>query len=56
MASRGWSVIDRAQSLLIASEPLTVDISTWLEVPEYSVITAQRTAAGLDYETLDLDV
>ncbi len=46
----------RAQSLLIASEPLTVDISTWLEVPEYSVITAQRTAAGLDYETLDLDV
>ena len=32
----------RARSLLIASEPLTVDISTWLEVPEYSMITAQR--------------
>jgi hypothetical protein len=41
---------------LIASEPLTVDISTWLEVPEYSVITARRTPAGLEYETLDLDV
>ncbi len=47
---------DGADSLLIASEPLTVDISTWLEVPEYSVITAQRTPAGLEYETLDLDV
>jgi glutamine amidotransferase len=44
------------QSLLIASEPLTVDISTWLEVPEYSMITARRTAAGLELETLDLDV
>lgn len=44
------------RSLLIASEPLTVDISTWLEVPEYSLITAQRTSDGLDYETLDLDV
>jgi hypothetical protein len=44
------------RSLLIASEPLTVDISTWLEVPEYSMITAQRTSVGLEYETLDLDV
>jgi hypothetical protein len=44
------------QSLLIASEPLTVDVSTWLEVPEYSMITAQRTDAGLELETLDLDV
>ena len=47
---------DEVRSLLIASEPLTVDISTWLEVPEYSVIMAQRTSDGLDYETLDLDV
>ena len=44
------------RSLLIASEPLTVDISTWLEVPEYSMITARRTADGLEHETLDLDV
>ena len=44
------------RSLLIASEPLTVDTSTWLEVPEYSMITARRTAAGLQHETLDLDV
>jgi glutamine amidotransferase len=47
---------DRIRSLLIASEPLTVDTSTWLEVPEYSMLTAQRTADGLAYETLELDV
>lgn len=47
---------DEVRSLLIASEPLTLDISTWLEVPEYSMITAQRTSDGLDYEALDLDV
>ena len=44
------------RSLLIASEPLTLDTSSWLEVPEYSMITAERTAGGLDFETLDLDV
>jgi glutamine amidotransferase len=47
---------DGEHSLLIASEPLTVDVSTWLEVPEYSVIAARRTPDGLDYEMLDLDV
>jgi glutamine amidotransferase len=44
------------RSLLIASEPLTVDTSTWLEVPEYSMITAAAGPSGLEYETLDLDV
>jgi predicted glutamine amidotransferase len=47
---------DAPRSLLIASEPLTLDISTWLEVPEYTMITAERTPGGLDYETRDLDV
>jgi glutamine amidotransferase len=47
---------DAPRSLLIASEPLTVDTSTWLEVPEYSMITAALTPDGLDFETLDLDV
>ena len=47
---------DKPRSLLIASEPLTVDTSTWLEVPEYSMITAARTPDGLDFEALDLDV
>lgn len=44
------------RSLLIASEPLTVDTSTWLEVPEYSMLTATARPGGLDLETLDLDV
>jgi glutamine amidotransferase len=47
---------DRLRSLLIASEPLTVDTSTWLEVPEYSMITAAVGRDGLDFETRDLDV
>lgn len=47
---------DKPQSLLIASEPLTLDISGWLEVPEYSMITAESTPDGLDFQTLDLDV
>jgi glutamine amidotransferase len=45
---------EEVRSLLIASEPLTVDISTWLEVPEYSMVTARRTAVGLEHEMLDL--
>jgi glutamine amidotransferase len=48
---------DSPRSLLIASEPLTLDVSTWLEVPEYSMITVGRARdGGLTYETLDLDV
>jgi glutamine amidotransferase len=47
---------DPARSLLIASEPLTVDTTTWLEVPEYSMLTASvRGGGGLDFETRDLD-
>ena len=41
-ASSAMTASDTARSLLIASEPLTVDTSTWLEVPEYSMITAAR--------------
>jgi glutamine amidotransferase len=46
---------DDPRSLLIASEPLTLDTSTWLEVPEYTMITAARTVDGIQYETRDLD-
>lgn len=46
----------RPRSLIVASEPLTVDTSTWLEVPEYSMITAALTPDGLDLRTFDLDV
>jgi len=54
----GWAMTasDGLRSLLIASEPLTLDTSTWLEVPEYSMITATIGPGGLDHETRDLDV
>jgi glutamine amidotransferase len=44
------------RSVIIASEPLTTDFSTWLEVPEYSMLTAELTADGLAFETRDLNV
>ncbi len=45
-----------ARSVIIASEPLTADFSSWLEVPEYSMLTAELTPGGLAFETRDLDV
>jgi glutamine amidotransferase len=47
---------DRPRSLILASEPLTRDVSTWLEVPEYSMLTAWITDDGLRFQALDLDV
>ena len=44
------------RSLIIASEPLTTDASSWLEVPEYSMLTAELGPDGLAFETRDLDV
>src|SRR5690242_18543880 len=38
-----WKMVGGAanpDSILISSEPLTVDTSTWLEVPEYSALYA----------------
>jgi glutamine amidotransferase len=47
---------DRDSSLLISSEPLTADASTWLEVPEYSMLTAWTEDGGLRVRTQDLDL
>jgi glutamine amidotransferase len=47
---------DPPRSVIIASEPLTTDHSSWLEVPEYSMLTAELTPEGLEFETRDLDV
>jgi glutamine amidotransferase len=47
---------DPPRSVIIASEPLTTDFSTWLEAPEYSMLTAELTPEGLEFETRDLDV
>jgi glutamine amidotransferase len=47
---------DPPRSVIIASEPLTTDDSTWYEVPEYSMLTAELAPDGLLFETRDLDV
>ena len=47
---------DPPRSVIVASEPLTTDASTWLEVPEYSMLTAELAPGGLEFETRDLDV
>ena len=44
------------RSLLIASEPLTADASTWLEVPEYTLLAASADGDELRLELRDLDV
>jgi glutamine amidotransferase len=36
-----WKMLgghDTYDSVMVASEPLTRDVSTWLEVPEYSIL------------------
>jgi glutamine amidotransferase len=47
---------DPPRSLIIASEPLTSDASSWFEVPEYSMLTVELGPGGLEFETRDLDV
>ncbi len=53
-----WKMIggaDTADSIMIASEPLTRDTSTWLEVPEYSMIYAdtRNGRPGVEIHYLD---
>ena len=52
----GMTSGDPPRSVIIASEPLTIDSSTWLEVPEYSMLTAELVPGGLEFATLDLNV
>lgn len=48
--------IDEADSILIASEPLTRDASSWIEVPEYTLLTATRADGRLALTARDLDL
>jgi glutamine amidotransferase len=53
-----WKMIggsDTADSIIIASEPLTRDTSTWLEVPEYSMIYADTRSGTPSVEIHYLD-
>ena len=44
---------DRAESILVASEPLTRDTSAWVELPEYAALFAER-RAGRPYVSIRL--
>jgi glutamine amidotransferase len=52
-----WSVGpgDLSTSLVVASEPLTLDRSGWLEVPEYSLLIATPGEERLDVSLRELD-
>jgi glutamine amidotransferase len=47
---------EAADSVLVASEPLTRDVSTWFEVPEYTLLTAHRVDGRLELVSRDLRV
>ena len=47
---------DVTSSLLVASEPITADTSTWLEVPEYSLVVASRDGGTVKTELHDLEI
>lgn len=43
-------------SVIFASEPLTNKVSTWIEVPEYSLVTASYVGDEINIQTRDLDI
>jgi len=47
---------ENADSVIVASEPLTKDISSWLELPEYSLLFVSRTDGAPRVYTAPLDV
>lgn len=53
-----WKMIggsERGNSVLVASEPLTRDVATWVEVPEYSALLVDRTDEGCRARLVALD-
>jgi predicted glutamine amidotransferase len=53
-----WAMVGEGppSSLMIASEPLTRDTSTWLEAPEYSIVSASLDDGVLTAEISDLEL
>ena len=54
-----WKMIggeDTADSMIVASEPLSTDMSTWLEVPEYGMIYAEAQEEERFIEILPLNL
>lgn len=47
---------DKRQSIILSSEPLTSDTTTWIEVPEYSLILAQLDKNEIKIISEDIDL
>ncbi len=47
---------NKKASVIIASEPLTEDTTTWIEVPEYSLMTVQVDHGELELHTENIDL
>jgi glutamine amidotransferase len=45
---------EQPQSVLVASEPITKDRSTWVEVPEYAMLTASLHDGTVEITTREL--
>ena len=54
-----WKMIDGpagANAVIVASEPLTRDVATWVEVPEYSALMMTKDDQGCHGQVVALDV
>lgn len=47
---------DKKSSILIASEPLTEDTTTWIEIPEYSLIVARIENKEIEVISRDINI
>lgn len=46
----------RKASMILASEPLTEDTTTWIEVPEYTLIVAQKDQGDIKIISQDINI
>ncbi len=47
---------DKKTSIIIASEPLTADTTTWIEVPEYTLLVAQLEQGQIQITSRDINI
>lgn len=47
---------EKKTSMIIASEPLTEDTTTWIEVPEYTVLVAKKEGDTINIISQDLEI
>lgn len=53
-----WKMVggkESAESVIVASEPLSTDTSTWVEVPEYHILAVDQTSSGIETKLVSLN-